>query len=98
MTTVLLALLKLIGCVLIGSLITFLILVVIGLANKITRLEKFALELYSAGFWKAEGLSAHQSAALWERFRDLFNIPVGTATAKGVGDTYQACPRKVRCE
>jgi hypothetical protein len=88
MITVLFALLKLVGCILLGGLITFLILVVIGLAQKITRLEKLAREIYTAGFWKAEGLSAHRSAELWTRFRDEFDIPPGTATQAGVGDYY----------
>lgn len=96
MATILFALLQLFGLLLLGGFITFLILVIVGLTNKITRLERFALELYSAGFWKADGLSAHQAASLWERHRDLHNIPVGTATAKGVGDTYGLPPRKVR--
>lgn len=86
--TILSALLSLFGAILLGGFICFLILVVLGLSATVQKYQKMAREVYTRGMWKAEGVSAHEAAAIWTRFRDVFDIPPGTATAAGVGDKY----------
>lgn len=65
------------------SLLTFLI----GcLARDLLRLQKAATAVYIAGYWKAEGVSAHEAAELFGKLRDATSLRPGTATSLGVGD------------
>lgn len=57
-----------------------------GLLSKLNRQTKLITELYLKGCWRAEGVSAHDAATIWQRVRDEFGIPKGTATSLGVGD------------
>lgn len=59
-----------------------------GMALKIQRMQQTALRVYLRGYWKAEGVSAHDADLLWRAFRDEFDIPVGTASSIGVGDPF----------
>lgn len=59
--------------------------------DPLCELRKAARELYMAGRWECATIAPSEAASLWEVLRDAAGIPVGTASAAGVGaDTYDA--------
>lgn len=59
-----------------------------SLERRLNQLYCMAIKIYEAGYWVTLGdnsLSKDADATLWEEFRACFQIPPGTATAKGVG-------------
>jgi hypothetical protein len=70
-----------------------------SLVVTLARLHLRGVELYLAGRWTCEGLSADRQAELWGRFRDALGLPEGTATKCGVASDARCfdcgCPQHV---
>lgn len=66
----------------------FLMSLVMSLGRKLFKIQQLGLKLYTMGYWKAEGVSAFDAAAIWADFRDELGIDKGIATALGVGDPH----------
>lgn len=59
------------------------------LLRHVEEMKTVGFNLYTATRWKSmepHRLSLYAEASLWERFRDVMQIPAGTASALGVGD------------
>lgn len=66
----------------------FLGAIIVSVATRLQRLQVLCINLYLAGYWKAEGVSAHEAMTLWTDLRDELGLPKGTATSLGVGDPH----------
>lgn len=70
----------------IATIFTMLVTLVYVMASQLERLQRAAILLYLAGYWKAEGVSAYEANLLWVALRDAAGLKPGTATSLGIGD------------
>jgi hypothetical protein len=66
----------------------FLVSMISSMMRKLYKIQQLGIKLYTMGYWKAEGISQFEAAAVWADFRNELGIDKGTATALGVGDPH----------